>query len=501
MALMRHKSIETTVRRDLARNAITTADALWDAERQRDLLALSRARRHHRGRLPCLCCLPAGVPHVPHEACRSRPIPCCRRGFIARERLYAETRTAADLTPEAVGKAIDAAKDGDTVQLPEGTAVWSKGWNAGHDAKIKAITLQGAGIDKTIIRDGRNDPGGPPFLMTGVEGKPFRVTGITLDGTGYRNAGNWGGLMTIRGNCKNFRIDHCKFRNTDCMLSMGGDMYGLIDHCRFEADQSHGGNVQPVDFSGPGGANYRKPLTLGTAEAMFFEDNEVHIAWNAGTGGRWSGNNPWIAPNNCARVVIRHNSLVNSQIEIYTPGRNHQYGCQQCEIYDNEFSTEGKGKPQLACCCIAAGVGMVFNNTVTGPSVTRTIMLTEVRAYHLMDPSHFAKPDGTNPIDGNQIPAGQVGAGYPCMGQVGRATNLEGGKVFDPTPCYAWNNTLDGKPLLMAVRGVNADEKAIIKEGRDFFNEKPPEGSYKPYVYPHPLQGGWEALMKSVAAP
>ncbi len=61
------------------------------------------------------------------------------------EAVYAETRTAAALTPEAVWEAIDAAKDGDTVQLPEGTAVWSKGWNSGHGAKMKAITIQGAG--------------------------------------------------------------------------------------------------------------------------------------------------------------------------------------------------------------------------------------------------------------------------------------------------------------------------------------------------------------------
>ena len=44
-----------------------------------------------------------------------------------------------------------------------------------------------------------------------------------------------------------------------------------------------------------------------------------------------------------------------------------------------------------------------------------------------------------------------------------------------------------------------ANQAAHIKEGRDFFNEKPPEEYYKPYVYPHPLQEGWEALMKSVA--
>ena len=70
---------------------------------------------------------------------------------LSPERLYSETRTAAALTPEAVWEAIDAAKDGDTVQLPAGTAVWSKGWNSGHGAKMKAITIQGAGIDKTII--------------------------------------------------------------------------------------------------------------------------------------------------------------------------------------------------------------------------------------------------------------------------------------------------------------------------------------------------------------
>ena len=63
----------------------------------------------------------------------------------------AETITVADLTPEAVWKAINAAKDGDTVQLPAGTAVWTKGWNSGHGAKMKAIIIQGAGMDKTVI--------------------------------------------------------------------------------------------------------------------------------------------------------------------------------------------------------------------------------------------------------------------------------------------------------------------------------------------------------------
>ena len=79
----------------------------------------------------------------------------------------AETRTAAALTPEAVWDAIDAAEDGDIVQLPEGAAVWKREWNAGHWSKMKAITIQGAGIDKTIIRtDTTRAPGEKAFVIT-----------------------------------------------------------------------------------------------------------------------------------------------------------------------------------------------------------------------------------------------------------------------------------------------------------------------------------------------
>jgi len=414
----------------------------------------------------------------------------------------AETRRAEALTPEAVGKAIDAAKEGDIVQLPAGTAVWSKkGWHTGHSPKVKAITIQGAGVDQTIITVDKSRSGNTCFELEGVEGKPFRVTGIAFDGSLYPRDGSWGPLMSVCGTCKNFRVDHCKFKNSDCMLNIQGDTYGLVDHCCFDGQISHGGNVQPINFSGPGGANYRKPLSLGTDQATYFEDNEVYIAPTAGANGKRSGNNPWIAPNNCARIVVRHNKIVNTELEIYGPGRNRQYGCQQCEIYDNQFSLDDH-TPQIII-EIAAGVGMVFNNTVTGTSYSpRVIGLKNHRTFYVMRGSPFGKADGTNPIDGNEIPAGQVGAGYPCMGQPGRATNINGGRIFDSTPCYAWNNTLNGEKLLMAV-SLNNDpnQMAQIKEGREFFNEKPPEQYYKPYIYPHPLQDGWDVLMKSAAGP
>ncbi len=415
----------------------------------------------------------------------------------------AETRRAAALTPEAVWDAINAASDGDIVQLPEGTAAWTHGWNTGHWANMKAITVQGAGMDKTVICDHRSSRGGyVPFELKGIEGKPFRITGLTIDGTGWADAGLWGGYISISGTCKNFRIDHCKFKNACVMMTINGDTYGLIDHCCFDDKEFTGGLAQPIWFSGPGVPNYRKPLSLGTAAAMYLEDNEVHLGPVAAKGGDC----PWIAPNNGARVVIRHNKIVNSQIEIYGVGvRKGYYGCQQAEIYDNTFSAIGlkQGEPQ-GFIFINAGVGIVFNNTVTGTTYnTKTIQLTHERSF--LDRGGFGVCDGKNPVDGNQIPAGQKGAGYPAMGQPGRGTDADGDGVFEPSPCYAWNNTLNGAKLNMALRRWGPKETALqaehVKEGRDFFNQAPKPEYYQPYIYPHPLQRGWEVRMKSAAGP
>jgi len=323
----------------------------------------------------------------------------------------AETRMAVALTPEAVWDAINAAKDGDIVRLPAGTAVWMNGWNTRHWAEMKAITLQGAGIDKTIIRDETSTASGDePFDIKGLEGKPFRITGITFDGTGLPHAGTWAGEIVISGNCKNFRVDHCKFLNMDRMMTISGDTYGLIDHCYFHALQKKGGLAQTIMCMGPGKIAFTRPLTLGTAEAVYFEDNEARFSPEVVEA---TGNNPWTVP------------------------------------YQGERSFRTMGE--------------------------------------------FGLCDGTNPIDGNQIPADQKGAGYPCFGQPGRATDADGDGVFEASPCYTWNNTLNGAKLNMILRRWNPKETELqgehVEEGRDFFNEAPKPEYYRPYTYPHPLQG------------
>ena len=145
---------------------------------------------------------------------------------------------------------------------------------------------------------------------------------------------------------------------------------------------------------------------------------------------------------------------------------------------------------------------MVFNNTVTGTTYSPRLIGLRTSGRSCHDEVHLsARPTAPTPSTATRFPPAS-GAGYPCMGQPGRATNLGGGRMFDPTPCYAWNNTLNGEKLLMGVT-LNKDpnKRRTIKEGREFFNEKPPEEYYKPYIYPHPLQGGWDVRMKSAAGP
>jgi hypothetical protein len=347
-------------------------------------------------------------------------------------------------------------------------------------------------MDQTVIFDNRQstDVANVPFWLIGVEGKPFRVTGITFDGSGCNNSGNWNGLLCIRGDCKDFRIDHCKFKNADMMIFIEGDTYGLVDHCYFHAMEYHGHPVQTIRYLGPGAANFKKPLSLGTDKAIYFEDNEAHFSPEVVNP---DGNNPWIVPANGGRIVIRHNTIINSQLEIYRAGMSPGlYGAQSTEIYDNAFSAVGlkQGRPQ-GFIFIAGGVVIAFNNTVTGTTYNcRQLELRNERASRAFPV--FGKCDGTSPYDGNQIPAGQLGAGYPCMGQPGRATDADGDGIYESTPCYAWNNALNGKPLPMEVshrKDLSENERAQLKEGRDFFNEEPKPEYYTPYTYPHPLQG------------
>ena len=226
---------------------------------------------------------------------------------------------------------------------------------------------------------------------------------------------------------------------------------------------TQGGNAQPIWCSGPGAAELPQAAELGTAAALYFEDNEVYLGPGSAAKG---GDDPWIVPNNGARVVIRHNNIVNSQIEIYGIGvQKGFYGCQQAEIYDNTFSAVGlkQGEPQGFIS--ASTPGWASCSTTRSPARPTT-----ARSSHSATKDRsttgaaLGSCDGKNPVDGNQIPAGQKGAGYPCMGQPGRATDVDGDGVFEPSPCYAWNNTLNGAKLQHGAAPLGSESRQSYRQ-------------------------------------
>jgi len=87
---------------------------------------------------------------------------------------------AASGTQADVQAAIDLARDGDTVVIPEGTTTWKvpPGYIAAVLIDGKAITLRGAGMVKTIVNV---DLEGQLVLhVKAAEGKPFRITGLAM---------------------------------------------------------------------------------------------------------------------------------------------------------------------------------------------------------------------------------------------------------------------------------------------------------------------------------
>ena len=287
----------------------------------------------------------------------------------------AEVVKAASLSAGDVQAAINAAKDGDTVALPEGIGTWAV------QVKMigKGITLKGAGTGKTVIVDAT--PNVPSYgnkygtveaidrkmlKIEGVEGKPWRMTGITFRGRPVGDdSDKLSGcpyLMCILGTSKNWRIDHCEFLDAYAGFWVRGNTHGLVDHCQFKTAKMEllgvGGMKRAVILGmwleGDGDEGWERPVKLGTAEAVYVEDCDF-------TFGDIGGNQVAVHSENGSRMVIRHCTL-NCVIESFTA-----YGSRggvSFEIYDNVFGGAKMGAAFPTR--LNHGTGVVFNNKLEG---------------------------------------------------------------------------------------------------------------------------------------
>jgi hypothetical protein len=333
---------------------------------------------------------------------------------------------------QAVSQAVNSASAGDVVVLPAGDFTYAPT----QCVKVtKGITIMGAGDGRTILH------------KTGASGNDwepvFKVVGSSADGVRFSDMAIVGstpkaspGIMIANGS-HNFRIHHMTFRHcSEAAVDIRGDCRGVIDHNSFIDNWAYS-----VVVYGSGNASWSQPLQLGTANAVFIEDNYFRQA-SVNDPGRTHH----IASNNGSRYVFRHNQIddgnLNSQA-IDAHGFDYwPRGSRSYEVYNNTVKV---GKRWLAC-NIRGGDGVIFNNQFSG-TYAYGIMLQDYGARE----KHF---------------------GYPAKDQI--------------RDLYIWNNTLNGAPLTLG--NIIVRETTHIKLGRDFRMQARP--GYRPYTYPHPLASG-----------
>ena len=420
----------------------------------------------------------------------------------------ARTNVATSTLSSAVQLAIDASTSGDTVMVPPGSATWL----TPIAISGKALTLLGSGIDSTVITD-RTTAGAINADVTGLNF--VRISGFTVVASSTHTSA---GLVNVDGSqaTVGFRFDHNRLLIPSA-ISRGiipKSTYGLIDNNVFDVTATSG-SVQSVsvwgssDSSDGGFTPWTRPLTLGSTNAVYIEDNTFNYSTQAEDSIDAYGG---------ARLVIRGNTFNNISVGFHGTDSGNRRSMHSFEIYSNSFVNNSS--THLRAATIRGGTGVVFGNTYGGSGgAWNGVILMYYRACPPLDQSTWGTCNGTLwklnssslSAQGSRVcsTSGTVGFdtvnreslgpfggsfqgyfdgpspnGYPGRDQPGITT----GQVSEPI--YVWSN--DGMDAGTYDGGYPPPGgiQAWIKAGRDYINNgSTPKPGYTPLPYPFPLNG------------
>ena len=258
-----------------------------------------------------------------------------------------------------VKNAVASAALGDTVLLPAGTNGWTS------LLTISGITLQGAGVNSTVIMD--ETPvvpagnGNPILQMNARPDSMSRITqiqfthGVGNNITTFPN--NYNAEILVYGSTNNWRIDHCYLNVlSGKSIRVGEDTFGLIDHNVFVTFDRIGVEVFGLGY---GDADWAAPTQFGSDKAVYIEDNTFQDGNNFG----------WVDVSNGGRAVFRHNTNNGYYFNTHGAETTQRYrSARYVEVYNNNFSYEIGHAYQnfYAMCDIRGGSGVIFSNIANG---------------------------------------------------------------------------------------------------------------------------------------
>lgn len=368
----------------------------------------------------------------------------------------------------AVKSALLNVSDGGTVEIGAGHCDWGEEDPAHPGAEPhwvvasiqgKNIRVRGAGVDQTVIH--RTSPirgGDEPLLYFGCgSGATIEMSHIHFLGNDDEQAGDpvmreadQDSGIQLQGRCQNIKLHDMVFEKfSNAGLTVRGPQQRGVIH-----DNSFLSNFKCVPGCwGYGVAVYGDgsddwpPLQLGTAEAVFIEDNYFH------------DNRHGVAANYGSAYVVRHNLFVSTrrtrdygQIDAHGPSRDgdgvRHPGSRSWEIYENEIHGDGaSGNPYGDGIALRGGDGVIYNNKVKG-YVPYAASLND-------DDCSGSRP-----------------------------------QPYQTTAAYIWSDHWDED--WEAIPGYDPDKVWIgcpdlLEEGSDWHLDLQPPG-YQAFPYPHPLR-------------
>ena len=281
------------------------------------------------------------------------------------------------------------AQNGDTITLPAGTFTWSTRVHI-----TKAITLQGAGVSSTIVRDAVQS--GQLIQWSLAAGLPSRLTGIEFqDGGRINTITAPGGILHVDGSNTNgstFRFDHSKWNNLNGP-TVFDTVIGVIDHNTFVLDR-FGAAIIPYGshWNGQnyGDGSWAAPTGFGSSQFLFIEDNTFTHSqpYERAVTDAYGG----------ARFVVRHNTIFNSFISNHgTESTGRTRGGRAMEVYNNTYT--GSNVNSLIGGSRSGGV-LFHDNTISGYwGDLATVSLQNYRNFYRFNP--WGGADGTSAWDVN----------------------------------------------------------------------------------------------------
>ncbi len=359
----------------------------------------------------------------------------------------------------SVNSCVFQAVSGDTVNVSAGNASWSR-----IDVNSKSITIRGAGAGNTVIS-------GDGFRLTG--NNATRITGFTF------NIGGFGTALTVEASDTagpaGWRLDHCTIVGDGNVPGFnpfyvsgygtaGAPAKGLVDNCDITSARNVVyGDYQQGSTGNPGGSKrFSEPLDLGTANAIYVEDN-IFRHFNPSDYGQIMDTRMG------GKYVFRFNTVYNNYLEAHHVQSGGDRGTRSWEIYKNTMDLES-GFVNWFPMSLRGGTGVVWGNAITGYWNRKNIRFDLRRLDENFTYSGLC--NGSSPWDGNIGPQ----PGYWCRDQIGRSTDQwlwTAGNPYPPQaldPVYLWLNR-DGASIWSVSVDTNGGDNLYIQNNRDYYDE------------------------------